>query len=513
MVGIDKPSRDGPTMHSKEHPQYNPDPSKCSFYVPSKRRFCKANSLGEGKYCPMHVEEHNGRKRVPCPLNPNHSVYEDEISRHVKICPDARFDPTGHSYYSLNLNYAQARVEESSESTADAHPRGHHALSDSELNTHFLRVKDLYERFVLSQLSESGLCWDQPDLPQDDEQHGVTEETEVPKATEDQKHTPQHLGLFYEISQLGFLPQVFRLRKQTEPNGQSPAQSSSPAEGANAPPPLYSLAAEIPPSSIGKPLGAIVELGAGKAGLAFALRHFAAQCAPLQDAVGRIPTVVADRGTFRHKKDGRVANDNPFIRLRLDIKDLKLDGVAELQPTPISGSEPTTPRSILVFGKHLCGACTDFALGACFNSSLSVDCICIATCCHHLCDPLLLRDWAAQLKGTDEAASLLPTTSTSVSRKRSRSPDSAATPSGFGDALLNALPTLKEWEALVTMTSWAVCGNVPSHKADLGRFCKRIIDELRVQYMLNVKGFRSGRLVHYVPETVTKENAAILICR
>ncbi|XP_068878673.1 tRNA:m(4)X modification enzyme TRM13 homolog isoform X2 [Aphelocoma coerulescens] len=41
------------------------------------RRFCGEHS---------HEEEQNDRKRIPCPLDPKHTVYEDQLQKHLKKC-------------------------------------------------------------------------------------------------------------------------------------------------------------------------------------------------------------------------------------------------------------------------------------------------------------------------------------------------------------------------------------------------------------------------------------------
>ncbi|KAM8930632.1 tRNA:m(4)X modification enzyme TRM13 homolog [Pelodytes ibericus] len=70
-------------------PSGNPLPGRCSYYVQRKKRFCKM-IVSEGKrYCGEHAqdgEEQNSRKRVPCPLDPKHTVYEDQLSKHLKKC-------------------------------------------------------------------------------------------------------------------------------------------------------------------------------------------------------------------------------------------------------------------------------------------------------------------------------------------------------------------------------------------------------------------------------------------
>lgn len=90
-----------------EVPQSNPEAARCDFYLKHKRRFCKSEKRPSHTLCPSHAAEVDGdpnAKRVPCPINPNHSVYERDLKRHVAVCPDRRFDPSALPYYSLDLH-------------------------------------------------------------------------------------------------------------------------------------------------------------------------------------------------------------------------------------------------------------------------------------------------------------------------------------------------------------------------------------------------------------------------
>ncbi|XP_048832220.1 tRNA:m(4)X modification enzyme TRM13 homolog isoform X3 [Brienomyrus brachyistius] len=65
-----------------------PLPGRCGFYVVKKRRYCKM-IVGRGKaFCGEHanVEHDAERIRVPCPLDPKHTVYQDNLEKHLKKC-------------------------------------------------------------------------------------------------------------------------------------------------------------------------------------------------------------------------------------------------------------------------------------------------------------------------------------------------------------------------------------------------------------------------------------------
>nr|XP_033771862.1 tRNA:m(4)X modification enzyme TRM13 homolog [Geotrypetes seraphini] len=69
-----------------------PYPGRCGFFVQRKKRFCKM-IVGEGKsLCGEHAntapdnDDENNRRRIPCPLDPKHTVYEDQLEKHLKKC-------------------------------------------------------------------------------------------------------------------------------------------------------------------------------------------------------------------------------------------------------------------------------------------------------------------------------------------------------------------------------------------------------------------------------------------
>uniref|UniRef100_A0A8C5UGP5 tRNA:m(4)X modification enzyme TRM13 n=1 Tax=Malurus cyaneus samueli TaxID=2593467 RepID=A0A8C5UGP5_9PASS len=65
-----------------------PQPGRCAHFVLRKRRFCRMIPAPGRRFCGEHghEEEQNDRKRIPCPLDPKHTVYEDQLQKHLKKC-------------------------------------------------------------------------------------------------------------------------------------------------------------------------------------------------------------------------------------------------------------------------------------------------------------------------------------------------------------------------------------------------------------------------------------------
>ncbi|XP_037553695.1 tRNA:m(4)X modification enzyme TRM13 homolog [Nematolebias whitei] len=79
-------------------------PGRCGFFVQKKNRFCKM-VVGKGKqFCGEHatMEEVGGSKRIPCPLDPKHTVTKDKLEKHLKKC-NSREKPRA-VYFVKNIN-------------------------------------------------------------------------------------------------------------------------------------------------------------------------------------------------------------------------------------------------------------------------------------------------------------------------------------------------------------------------------------------------------------------------
>lgn len=72
-----------------------PAEGRCSYFVEKKKRFCRMVVATGKRFCGEHAgaaEEENTRKRILCPLDPKHTVYEDRLAKHLKKC-NAREKP------------------------------------------------------------------------------------------------------------------------------------------------------------------------------------------------------------------------------------------------------------------------------------------------------------------------------------------------------------------------------------------------------------------------------------
>eukprot|EP00759_Apiculatamorpha_spiralis_P051492 PhF_6_TR5248/c0_g1_i1/m.7616/K15446/TRM13, CCDC76; tRNA:m4X modification enzyme len=225
-----------------------------------------------------------------------------------------------------------------------------------------------------------------------------------------EKHTPQHVGLATIMHRLGVLQQS----------------------------------------------NVFVEMCAGKGGLAAFLKHQYFQDSPATRVIA------IDRGSFRRKKDSQ----HHLERVRIDVADLdfgKLEGV---------GNDPS--KNVVIFGKHACGAATDWTL-RCVTESPNIQsnivCIVIALCCHQLCD-------AQEYVRCVECL---------------------------------GVQSADEFDKLRHVTSWALESTTSSagEREELGFMAKRVLNLGRAQHMMT-KGYLCA-LVEYCDRGASKENVA-LVC-
>ncbi|KAJ1425347.1 Zinc finger, CCCH-type, TRM13 [Sesbania bispinosa] len=59
---------------------------RCNFWLPNKNRFCANSPLNGSLFCGNHNSRSQGQW-IPCPIDPSHSVLEQNLKGHVKRCP------------------------------------------------------------------------------------------------------------------------------------------------------------------------------------------------------------------------------------------------------------------------------------------------------------------------------------------------------------------------------------------------------------------------------------------
>ncbi|XP_039623218.1 tRNA:m(4)X modification enzyme TRM13 homolog isoform X1 [Polypterus senegalus] len=424
-----------------------PLPGRCSFYVDRKKRFCKMIVAHGKTVCGEHMsavrKEEGNRKRIPCPLDPKHTVFEDKLEKHLKKC-NSREKPKP-VYFIQNINAGQ-------EANADADFKQIPLASRSK--------EDLASFIKTLKQVTAGLNGDYTDqtLSHPALQEALSDNKNGDSAI---KHLKQQASLLGNMDRLGLLG----------------------------------------------PDRCFVEFGAGRGKLShwvdIALRD-----------VRNVHFLLVERATTRFKVDGKhQGSTSVFERLQVDIQHLCLSKVPLLvkERLPVIG-----------IGKHLCGAATDLAL-RCLLRDCHVaagepspkrtrrDCGCtdppspatqpeqcvsgvaIALCCHHRCDwkhYVGQEFFKSRGLGAEDFGVFQRMSSWATCGMRGQAEE-------FEEHDQDEESVLRDVEGILT----------PSEREHLGRLCKLLIDQGRVQY-LRERGYDAS-LMYYTSPAVSLENVVL----
>ena len=87
---------------------------RCMFFHTHKRRYCNQMRAKGGKYCTHHRPSSDvpsdTPERMPCPLDPGHSIAVRDLEKHLKKCNKHHdiLNTTSLPFYSLNINSGNA---------------------------------------------------------------------------------------------------------------------------------------------------------------------------------------------------------------------------------------------------------------------------------------------------------------------------------------------------------------------------------------------------------------------
>ena len=300
---------------------------QCQFFIAKKNRLCPLGRKKDAIYCPQHSVE--SEERVPCPLDPKHTVLKKKLKDHLTKCnskpkdiPDAWFD------LDRNIRLLSSNEDAKSSEAKEATPQSDQPI---QIRTSASLARSIE---ILNKLSFTPL--------------------EVKKA--------HHEGL---------QSRLLEVSRQKHPIQQSSLIGNMKDVGLLGPENLY------------------LEFGCGKAELS----RFINVCVlhdllPDTTVSSTYGFGLIDRGVNRMKNDARIRQDcseranpvSPVIkRTRIDIKDINLDKFIE----------DINPSDVVGVSKHLCGAATDLTLKLIINSNLTSSVfkgMLIAMCCRHVCD-------------------------------------------------------------------------------------------------------------------------------
>ncbi|KAM0951239.1 putative tRNA:m(4)X modification enzyme [Dioscorea sansibarensis] len=430
---------------------------RCEFWLPNKRRHCANGPLPNSSYCGNH-DPSSIDLRVPCPIDPSHSVTRDSLKSHLRRCPFAKRtrDLESQPYFSKGINTSSVDSEDEIVSS-DSKRKTIHGLTPLDFHHLITKIKSLHST-ICSEMRDSLV------IPERcSKWMNSMQERQVPFQ---EKHAVQQASIIGNMEEFGIISKPLG-----DCDGLQGEKGEGEGEGA-----------------------AIVEFGAGRGYLA----HMLADC------YGFNKVFLIERRSYKLKADRSLRQNESLVfeRLRIDIKDLNLHAIESLKELPY-----------LAVGKHLCGSATDLTIRCCLpdrrnpNKGLPftgryIQGLALATCCHHLCqwkhyinkdllsklgitEPVFhaitwFSSWAVD---ADHSSELSDKNDQEIHRTIRETEESGKEIRGV-DEIIRKMPQLE--------------------RAVLGFMCKEIIDMGRLLW-LRVRGL-DAQLRKYVPSNVSPEN-------
>uniref|UniRef100_A0A7C9CH15 tRNA:m(4)X modification enzyme TRM13 n=1 Tax=Opuntia streptacantha TaxID=393608 RepID=A0A7C9CH15_OPUST len=328
--------------------------NRCQFWLPKKKRFCANAPFNHSSFCGNHTARDSGNW-VKCPIDPSHSVLEDNLEAHVKKCPLLKqaHNLSLQPYYQKGINRGRDESAQNGERKDQQEEEGDFSsemkrqlvynLTASQLCDLLCKIRTIH----CSICKEIGISYKVPEVCNIWIQRQVDG-----KLPFQEKHVLQQASILGNLEDLGVLNDSDKVLAK-EQSGHSGSHCSK---------------NDIP---------AVVEFGAGRAYLTQILA----------DCYGIKKVFLVERKSYKLKADRSLRQKESLVleRLRIDIEDLNLNAVESLRGVPY-----------LAIGKHLCGPATDLTLRCCLAEHDDQDYgtertvrqhlrgIAVATCCHHL---------------------------------------------------------------------------------------------------------------------------------
>jgi tRNA:m4X modification enzyme len=493
---------------------------RCQVYLENKHRFCRQERRKGSNYCGNHqhffqAQEPNAtqRKRIRCPIDPSHYIFEDNLDTHSNICPLAkkRRKQAEQPYYHEHVNTGgHGDLCESSlvgESTREI------TMTLECAKILALRVLHVHQLLFRSSghetdtLPAKNVSWSNlhdaismEDLSEAELKAGIAKAFQTHQAKSGgERHIAQLASLVGHLRKLEVLPP------------QSAASTG-----------------EVSPVTF-------LEMGAGRG-------MFGLTAAGVAAANG-IPTelVMIERVGARSKADKIFRRLPPKMEtnsyLKLDTvkwSRIECDLAHVSLPDMLSEKDEMKgdKKRIVMIAKHLCGAGTDLALKSLESIHERVHSCLLATCCHGLCDwkQYVGRDTIHKIMTTNNlrfgpehfelmrqwcAGSVACQTTKGGDDQQGVSKDADKGSSFVDDAETEHTVSSFERDASSRVNISAVVASLQLKCGveGLGRACQRIIDYGRLQYLSEVifkETSNPSELIHYVPPEVSPQNACLI---
>ncbi|KAI8381175.1 methyltransferase TRM13-domain-containing protein [Radiomyces spectabilis] len=453
-----KPSEVGRKAKAAKAPPPPPPnrPQQCHFYVARKHRYCSLPAKRTNKYCGEHLIEQQkdgtdeiSNKRIPCPYDPSHTIFEKDLDNHLKTRCNSRPKPP-EEHYAVNVNCTLPLSQEELEfqKTLNLHKVMKTQPWIARIRLAELPKQELDELIVKVQKAYTDHV---PTIEKDVQTHEATMDRR--QAVQITKHIDQQSSLLGHMKLAGMLDDK---------------------------------------------KACFIEFGAGE------LSNYLK--AAVAEENGEATYVLVDRKNVRGKYDpallGRGTNPSTVQRIQIDIKDLDLSKVKSLLDS--DGRK----KKMVALSKHLCGSATDITLKclmnyvdherATGNNPQPISGIIIALCCHQLC--------RIEMYPNTEYLKQIGLNKLDFDRMCKMS--SWAICGRPAEAQEDEHSEMTQEAADADLTSGHYSGRDHVEREKIGYQCKRVLDAGRLEF-LQQHGFET-RLVYYVDPETSLENCALI---
>jgi len=439
--------------------------TRCQVYLTKKHRYCRQLRLENSIYCGNHQDQddhsfratnHDNsnnnnnnvvnsttttkrkRKRILCPLDQSHTIYEDMLKRHMQICPKAKLqqEQERQAYYHSNTNgggHGKLEIKSiiinnndtsstSTTNTSTSTSRNSHTVKSQEhlleqAQQLALRILYVHQQLFASTKTLPGARHHHHDLRRvtvDDIESALPlqdlsyAELEAGlKASVESyhirsggtKHLQQQASLLGHVRKLSSSSSV-AMDKNTNQHNHNHNHSNNNNDDENA--------------DKTKNDTLILELGAGRGMLGLITAGaLAAASSNNNNNNNNVDLIMIERAGTRSKADTilrnhkstledrciKIENVRHWQRIQCDLAHVHMPTVLELHHKKISAttmappgnntksssSSSSSPPHIMAIAKHLCGAGTDLALKALYPIRDQIQVCLMATCCHGVC--------------------------------------------------------------------------------------------------------------------------------
>lgn len=182
--------------------------SRCKFWLPKKNRFCANAPLRNSLFCGNHTPRTNDQW-IPCPIDPSHSVLQENLQGHLKRCPLRKQvqSLSTQPFYQKGVNAGKEDEEEEKETIIPTSGSFDNVTSEMKRNAVYsLNIPEFFELIRKIELVHDQICKDIKDSHMIPEACSTWIKGEVDrKLPFQEKHVTQQASILGNLEEFGVL--------------------------------------------------------------------------------------------------------------------------------------------------------------------------------------------------------------------------------------------------------------------------------------------------------------------